>query len=400
MYRHLFPAFTENPELVYLDSGATTQKPEVVIDAVTSYYKSGVANPDRGLYGISIAASQRVLEAREAVATFIRATSAEEIIFTSGATAGINLVANGLRSSLEAGDEIILSELEHHSNILPWQQLATEKSLTLKLLPFNPETGEILVGELTSLLTPKTKVVALSLVSNVFGSPSPLQGVAKTLKEQGSGALFLIDASQAIAHTPLSVTELAADFVVFSGHKCYGPSGIGVLWGTTSSLSKLTPSLTGGGTAVKVTVSETTWRELPERLEGGTLNVEGIIGMATAVSWLEHTGWSEITHHLHSLTSYAQQKLAAIPGLTIISPSSSQSIISFTMNGIHAHDIAQACADAGICIRAGQHCAGPLHVTLNLAASARVSFGLYNTTQDVDKLTSTLMELREAYAHA
>lgn len=397
MYRHLFPVFASHPDLVYLDSAATTQKPQVVIDAVSQYYANGVANPDRGLYPISIAASAHVANARREVASFIDAPEDSHVVFTSGATASINLVVNGLRNQLQAGDEIILSHLEHSSNLLPWQQLAAEKSLTLKFLSVTPETGEVNIGELPSLLSERTKVVALSLTSNVFGSTSPLGAVKKILTEQGSGALFLIDASQTILHTPISATELGADFIVFSSHKLYGPSGTGVLWGTATSLSKLTPSLTGGGTANHVTTTSTSWKDLPDRLEGGTLNVEGIVGTAAAISFLRDIGYEAISSHLVSLSTYARSQLPSIPGLSFISPESSQSIVSFTIERIHPHDIAQACADASICIRAGQHCAGPLHETLNLSASARVSFGLYNTTEDVDALVSVLRELVAAY---
>ncbi len=397
MYRHLFPVFASHPDLVYLDSAATTQKPQAVIDTISQYYSGGVANPDRGLYSLSVSASEDVLRARRVVADFIGASEDSHVVFTSGATASINLVVNGLRSQLQPGDEIILSHLEHSSNLIPWQQVAEERSLTLKFLPVEPETGEVTIGELPSLLTEKTKIVALSLTSNVFGSTSPLGEVKKILTEQGSGALFLIDASQTISHSLISVTKLGADFVVFSSHKLYGPSGTGVLWGTATSLSKLTPSLTGGGTSSRVTTTSTSFKDLPEKLEGGTLNVEGIIGTEAAISFLKSIGYDAISAHLTSLSAYARNQLATIPGLNLISPESSQSIISFTIEGIHPHDIAQACADANICIRAGQHCAGPLHDALNLSASARVSFGLYNTTEDVDKLLAVLQELAAAY---
>lgn len=397
MYRNHFPVFASHPELIYLDSAATTQKPQVVIDAITRYYTDGVANPDRGLYPLSIAASETVASARKTVSQFIAAPAEGEVIFTSGATAGINLVARGLANRLQAGDEIILSHLEHHSNLLPWQQLAEAKGLTLKFLPVDPETGEISIGELSTLLSDRTRVIALSLTSNVFGSTSPLGEVKKVLAEQGSSALFLIDASQAITHTPLSATELGADFIVFSGHKAYGPSGVGVLWGKHASLTLLESSVSGGGTVSKVTSEETVWKDLPENLEGGTLNVEGIIGMTTSLTWLQEVGRENISQHLHALMTDAREQLSTVPGITFISPESSTSIITFTIEGIHAHDIAQACADSGICIRAGQHCAGPLHETLNLSASCRVSFGLYNTPEDTTVLTRTLTDLVTAY---
>jgi cysteine desulfurase/selenocysteine lyase len=302
-----------------------------------------------------------------------------------------------MRHSLHPGDEIILSELEHHSNLLPWQALAAEKQLHLKFLPVNLDTGKIELGELRNLLTSSTKLVAVSHASNVLGAINDIQQLKKILQEQGSGALILLDASQTCASHFLDVENLGADFVVFSGHKMYASAGIGILWGKTPALTALSPTMLGGGTVTTATKTDSTLKELPQRLEGGTLNTEGILSLATACTFLRSLGFEAIHQHLVELSTYARSVLSTIPGLTCISPEDSYSIISFSIDGIHSHDISQACADQNICIRAGQHCTGPLHQVLNVSSTCRISFGLYSTQEDIDALVRVLTDVSMAY---
>ena len=393
MKRADFPSLTRDQRLIYLDSAATTQKPQVVIDAVRGLYESGIANPGRGLYPLSIRATEAVSQARQTVADFIGAQSANEIVFLSGATEAINVVARGL--NLQPGDEVIVSTLEHHSNLLPWQQAGA----ILKYLPINPKTGEIEIGEIPNLLSERTRVISLSLVSNVLGSRSPLEKIRTML--QGSGARLIIDACQAVPHAPLAVQNLGADFVVFSGHKIYAPSGIGVLWGSEEALASLAPGRPGGGSVETVTSKGTVWKNGPERLEGGTPNLEGIVGLSTAITWMNQVGYEAIAAHTAELVAHTRAELQNLPSIKLtIDSTTPATLVSFSSSDVHAHDIAQMLADHNICVRAGHHCASPLHESLDLAATCRISFGLYNTTADIDALIVVLSEILERFRNA
>lgn len=397
MYRKDFPVFDKQPELVYLDSAATTQKPKVVIEAVKSLYESGIANPDRGLYPIGLASTAHLLASRQTVARFLSAKS-EEIVFTHNATESLAMLAHGLGNQVQPGDEIVISDLEHHSNILPWRQLAEEKKLTIRQLPFDRKTGKIQIGELSKMLNPRTKIVSLSLVSNVFGSLSELDQVRKILDQQGREIIFVIDACQAAPHHPLSPSKLGADFLAFSGHKCYGPGGVGVLWGKTERLARLLPLKPGGGTVEGVKRDRIVWKPDPERLEGGTANLEGIVGFAAALEYLMKIGMDKVWQHTQTLVDHAKTELQTVPGLElVIDPQIPTSLISFTMEKIHPHDLAEGLGQQNICIRAGQHCAGPLFEQLGLPATARASFGLYNTDADTHKLVAALKQLSAHY---
>ena len=393
MYKSDFPIFDAHPELVYLDSAATTQKPEVVIRAVEHFYRTEYATIHRALYPLSTAASERYENVRKTTAAFIGATNSQEIIFTHGATEGLNLLAHGL---VKAGDEVILSALEHHANLVPWQQIP---GVTIKFAELNQQ-GEIDLENLRGLITERTKVVSLSLCSNVLGTILPGQQVKKILTEQGSRALVIFDASQAAPHFPISVQELACDFLVFSGHKVYGPSGTGILWGRLPLLEDLPPYQTGGDMIKTVTREASTWNDVPWKFEAGTPNIEGMIGLGVALEYLMGIGMQNVQSHCEKIMTYALEKLGTIPQLHLLStPGLSSGIISFTIDGIHPHDVAEALGEQHVCIRAGHHCAAPLHDTLGIPASNRISIGLYTTEADIDACISALSKTIAFFSH-
>lgn len=388
-YRSHFPIFSANPDLVYLDSAATAQKPSAVIEAVDSFYRTSYATIHRGLYPLSLEASAQYEATRETVASFLGGT-AQEIVFTSGATESLNLLAHSLPQTWEAGDEIILSLAEHHANLVPWQEAARRHGLHLIFLPLT-ETGEIDLQTLPALLSERTKAVALTHCSNVLGSITPIARVKKILDQQGSQALLIVDASQSIPHFPVNVQELGADFLVFSSHKLYGPSGVGVLWGREELLAQLPPYQTGGDMVQTVTTNGATWNPAPSLLEAGTPNIEGAIGLKAAVEFLQEIGMGQVGEHTKFLAQQALTGLKEITQVTIIgSPDPRSGIISFVVKGIHPHDIAELLGAQQICIRAGHHCAAPLHQHLEISASNRMSIGLYTTAQDIERFLAAL----------
>jgi len=393
-----FPIFTNQPSLVYLDTAATSQKPQVVIDAVSRFYTTSNANIHRGLYPLSAQATEQYEQARQTVASFIGAKSAREIIFTRGATEGLNLLAQILGSTLKSGQNIILSDLEHHSNLIPWQQIVQKYSVELRFLESDQE-GNLHLENFQTLLDQNTAIVSLTHCSNVMGTVTPIALFKKMMQEQGSDAILIVDASQSVPHFSVSVQELDCDFLVFSGHKLYGPSGTGVLWGREELLAKLPPYQTGGDMVKTATLTSATWNDLPWKFEAGTPNIEGVIGLAAAINYIQEVGLAEISEHTQKLHTYAWNKLSEVPQITLLGkPDPTSGIISFTAN-LHPHDLAGLLGEKNICIRAGHHCAAPLHEKLGVVASNRISIGAYTTQEDIDAFLTALVEITKEVAN-
>lgn len=399
LFRADFPIFTHHPNLVYLDSAATTQKPEVVIERISSFYRTENATIHRGLYPLSIHSTTEYGAARAMVASFINAPKPQEVIFTRNATEGINLVANTITQQWPAGSEILLSEMEHHANLVPWQEAARRHNLVLTFIPVT-ETGEIDYAQLPSLLTEKTVMVSLTHCSNVLGRLTDIPQVKKILGEQGSQALLLVDASQSLAHFPVNIQELGCDFLVGSGHKIYAPSGIGILWGREALLATLPPYQTGGDMIKTVSLTDATWNDLPWKFEAGTPNIEGALGLAAALDYLSTIGFTTIQEHTSTLSTYLRKQLQLLPEVEVLGdPTPASGIISFTVASLHPHDVAELLGQQEICIRAGHQCAAPLHDKLGIAASNRASLGIYNTEADCERLMSGLKGIINDFQH-
>jgi len=384
--------------LFYLDSTATTQKPEVVIDAEAKYYLTTNANVHRGLYTLAENATIQYENARAQVASFINARS-EEVVFTSGTTASINMVARMLESQVREGDEIVVTIMEHHSNFLPWQQLALRRKAVLKIIPITKEYT-LDVDAARKIISAKTKIVACTYVSNVLGVINPIADIIGMAKKVG--AVSVIDAAQAAAHIPIDVRKLDCDFMAFSGHKMLAPTGIGVLYGKRLLLDSLEPVNFGGEMVKEATLQNISWNDLPWKFEAGTPNIAGAIAFGKAITYLQGLPQENVHQHLRELTTYALEQMQKVPGVEIIGPSGGNvvraPVISFTMKSAHPHDIAQICNTFGVCIRAGYHCAMPLHTSLAISATARVSFYIYNTKEDVDMLITALRKVNEVFA--
>lgn len=382
--------------LAYLDNAATTQKPRQVIDAVRHYYDTFNANPHRGAYSISVRVTEAFEEVRAKVARFIGAAGPEEIVFTSGATEAINLVAVGYGEGiLGPADEILISVLEHHSNLLPWQRLARRTGAALRYLLPGPE-GNITLEELAAKLTPKTKILAITHVSNVLGSVNPIRKLAALAHEKG--AAVLVDASQSAPHIPVNVQELGADFLAFSGHKMLAPAGIGVLYGKRELLGQTEPLRLGGGIVEEVTQQGVRLLDAPLKFEAGTQNAEGVIGLGAAIDYLEAVGMEHIRETESRLTAFALEQLAAVPGIRLYGAGDAQSragILSFNIAGAHPHDTATILASHGVAVRAGHHCAQPLMAHLGVNATCRMSLSFYNTQEDIRRLARALSTVRE-----
>ena len=382
-----FPIF-KNRKLIYLDSASTSQKPKVVLDAMKNVYENSNANVHRALYDLGSESTELYESSRELVAKFINANSSKEIIFTSGATASINLLAYSIGSQLKEGDEILISHMEHHANIVPWQQLVKRTRAKLKYLPLT-DKGEIDLSKSNELITAKTKIVSITHMSNVLGTINPIKEIAKLTKMVG--AVFIVDGAQSVSHMPVNVQDLECDFLVFSGHKMLGPTGVGVLWGKFELLNNLDPFLSGGEMIEKVTLEESTWNEVPYKFEAGTPNYVQAIGLGAAVKFLSKIGMENVHNYEKELTSYAIEKLQSIPNLNIHgSPKNRGSVISFNIENIHPQDLAQFLNEDNICIRVGHHCAQPLLETLNETSTARASFYIYNDFSDIDKLVDSI----------
>lgn len=382
-----FPIF-KNRKLTYLDSASTSQKPKVVLDAMKNVYENSNANVHRALYDLGSESTELYESSRELVAKFINANSSKEIVFTSGATASINLLAYSIGSQLKEGDEILISHMEHHANIVPWQQLVKRTRAKLKYLPLT-DKGEIDLSKSNELITAKTKIVSITHMSNVLGTINPIKKIAKLTKMVG--AIFIVDGAQSVSHMPVNVQDLECDFLAFSGHKMLGPTGVGVLWGKFELLNDLDPFLSGGEMIEKVTLEDSTWNEVPYKFEAGTPNYVQAIGLGAAVEFLSKIGMVNVHNYEKELTSYAIEKLQSIPNLNIHgSPKNRGSVISFNIENIHPQDLAQFLNEDNICIRVGHHCAQPLLETLNETSTARASFYIYNDFSDIDKLVDSI----------
>ncbi len=399
-YRKDFPILAEQIHghpLVYLDNAASTQKPRMVIESMQRFMENDYANIHRGVHELSLRATDKYEAARERVRRFMNAERADEIVFVRGGTEAINLVASTWgRTNLKAGDEIVITMLEHHSNIVPWQMLREQTGIVLKVVPITPG-GDVRIEDVKKTLSPRTKLVAVAHVSNTLGTVLPVAEIIKLAHEHG--ALALIDGCQAVARMPVDVRALDADFYAFSGHKLYGPTGIGVLYGKRALLEKMPPYQGGGGMIANVTFDETTYREPPYRFEAGTPAITEAIGLAAAVDYVSTIGLSRIARHEDELLRYATDKLRAINSLKILGAAKNRaSVMSFVMQGAHPHDIGTILDRHGIAIRAGHHCAQPLMEHFGVPATARVSFGLYNTKAEVDVLAQSLEKVREIFA--
>jgi cysteine desulfurase/selenocysteine lyase len=383
--------------LVYLDNAASAQKPLSVIEAESRVYKEEYANVHRGLHYLSGAATDAFEASREAVKSFINARSIKEVIYTRGTTEAINLVAQTWgRAFLKQGDEIIVSVLEHHSNIVPWQLLAQEKGLVLKVAPIDDD-GNFLLDEFEKLLSPRTKLVALTYMSNALGTIVPIKAVID--RAHAVGAKVLVDAAQAITHMPVDVQALGCDFLAFSGHKLYGPTGIGILYGREELLEAMPPWQGGGEMIRTVSFSGTTYAELPAKFEAGTPAIAQAIALKAAIDYVTTLGLDTIAAHERELLDYGVERLSHVPGLTIVGRAQERaSIISFAMDCAHPHDIGTVIDQAGVAVRAGHHCAQPLMERLQLPATARASFALYNTKAEIDVMAEALDKVVKMFA--
>jgi cysteine desulfurase/selenocysteine lyase len=383
--------------LVFLDSGASAQKPRQVIDAVRDVYEKGYANIHRGVYYLSQHATERFEAVRGKVARFINAGSAEEIVFTRNATEAINLVAQSYgRTFFKAGDEVVVSEMEHHANIVPWQLLEQQIGIKVVVSPID-DSGELILDEFARRCGARTRLVAVTHCSNVLGTVTPAADIVRFAHEKGIPVLF--DGSQAVVHQQVDVRALDADFYVFTGHKLYGPSGTGVLYGKKALLKRMPPYQGGGDMIAHVSFAGTTFREPPHRFEAGTPAIAEVIGLGAAIDYVESIGRSRIAEWEHELRDYATARLSEIPGLTIYGRAKEKAaIISFALDCAHPHDIGTILDQEGVAIRAGHHCAEPLMDRLDVPATARASFAMYNTMSDVDALVKALVKVREMFA--
>lgn len=394
-YRNDFPLLMQN-KIIYIDNAATSQRPQCVIDAEGDFYKNYNANPLRGLYSLSVEATEVYENAREAVRKFIGAEKSDEIIFTRNTTESLNLVAYsyGL-SNVKKGDEIVVSIMEHHSDLLPWQMVAKTCGAELKFIECAKD-GSIDLEKVKELITSRTKIVAMTQVSNVLGREYPVKEIAKLAHEKG--AVMVVDGAQSTPHMRVDVTDLDADFFAFSGHKLLAPMGIGVLYGKEELLKKMPPFLSGGEMIDSVTRTSAVYAELPHKFEAGTVNAAGAAGLKAAIDYIEKVGFDYIGEREIALTSRAIEKMKKIPHVNIIGSENADEhtgIVTFTVDNVHPHDISEILAADGIAVRAGHHCAQPLLTHLGLNSTARASFAFYNTEDEVDKFTDSVATIRE-----
>jgi cysteine desulfurase/selenocysteine lyase len=394
----LFQEVNDEP-FIYLDNAATTQKPKQVLQTIKDYYEHDNANVHRGVHTLSERATRAYEGAREKVRRFINAGETAEVLFTRGTTTSLNWIAESFGAFVQAGDEIVLSYMEHHSNIIPWQQLAKRTGAVIKYIGLTSE-GLLDMADAKEQITEKTKIVSIAHVSNVLGVINPVQELAKLAHE--NDAIMVVDAAQSIPHMPVDVQELDCDFLAFSGHKMCGPTGIGVLYGKRQWLEQMEPVEFGGEMIDFVGLYESTWKELPWKFEAGTPNIAGAIALGSAIDYLEAIGLDAIHEYETELAAYALAKLQAIEGLTIYGPSDPAKrtgVIAFNLEGIHPHDTATALDMEGIAVRAGHHCAQPLLKYLDVAATARASFYFYNTKEDADRLAEAILATKEFFQH-
>ena len=383
--------------LIYFDNGATSQKPQVVIDAITNYYTNENSNIHRGIHTLSQEATNAYEEARKKVQQFINAKHSHEIIFTKGTTDSINLVASSFsKKHLKKGDEIIISTMEHHSNIVPWQMICEEKEAVLKVIPIN-DKGEIIFEEFTKLVTKKTRMVAITHVSNTLGTVNPIKEIIRYVRQHAplsgemEGALVLIDGAQSVPHTKVDVQDLDCDFYAFSGHKMFGPTGVGILYGKEAILNDLPPYQGGGDMIKTVTFEKTTYNELPHKFEAGTPNIVGGIGLGVAVDYINSIGIDKIEAYEHELLAYATEQIKQLEGVRIIGEAKNKaSVLSFVVDGTHPSDIGMIIDKLGVAIRTGHHCTEPLMNRFNVPGTARASFAFYNTFEEIDVFISAV----------
>ncbi len=399
--KKLFPIFSVHPNLAYLDSAATSQKPQMVIDRIKKYYNQENANVHRGIYALSEKATSEYESVREKVVRFIGASDTNEIVFTKGATEGINIIANGL--DWEEEDEIVITEMEHHSNIVPWQEKIKNSNLKfkieniLKFVPINEE-GLLDLQVLHKIITKNTTIIALTYVSNVLGTINPIKKIVQEIKQLNQNALVLVDASQAVSHFPVNVQDLGCDFLVFSGHKMCSPTGIGILWGRKELLEQIKPYQYGGSMISRVEKYNAKFADVPYKFEAGTPHIAGAIGLGAGIDFLEQIGMKSIEKHSRDLTDYADSVLSKVSNLEIYGASQNRiGCVSFNVRGVHAHDVAQILDEQNIAVRAGHHCAMPLHTRLGISASVRASFYLYNSKKDIDKLIEALEKVKKVF---
>ena len=383
--------------LVYFDNAATTQKPQIVIDTLANYYSTINSNIHRGVHALSEAATQAFEDSRKKIQNYLNAESEKEIIFTRGTTESINLVANSYgRSHLNEGDEIIISTMEHHSNIVPWQLLASEKKLNLKVIPITDE-GEIIFEEFEKLISEKTKLVSIVYISNSLGTINPVEKIIQTA--HANNIPVLIDAAQAVSHFPIDVQKLDCDFFAFSGHKLYGPTGIGVLYGKQSLLEAMPPFMGGGDMISKVTFEKTTFNDLPYKFEAGTSNIADAIGLGAAIDYVKSIGLENIYQHEIELLEYATNEISKLDKIKIIGTSKNKcGVLSFIFENIHPHDVGTFIDFEGIAIRTGHHCTQPVMIRYNIPATSRASFALYNTKEEVDIFIKALKKVSEVFS--
>jgi cysteine desulfurase/selenocysteine lyase len=382
--------------LVYLDNAATTQKPQAVLDTLLRYYVTENANVHRGVHWLSEQATQDYEAARVKVQRHLQAAHSREIIFVRGATEGINLVAHSFgRLKVQPGDEVLISAMEHHSNIVPWQILCAEKGARLRVVPIN-DAGEFLFEEFEKLLTPRTRLVAVAHVSNALGTVNPVREIVRAAHRQN--VPVLVDGAQAVPHLPVDVRELDCDFYVFSGHKTYGPTGIGVLYGKSALLEAMPPYQGGGDMIASVTFDKTTYNVLPYKFEAGTPHIAGVIALGAALDYLNAVGLDHVAVHEDDLLAYATEAVRSVPGVRLIGTAAVKAgVLSFVMDGVHPHDLGTILDNEGIAIRTGHHCAQPVMDRFGVPATARASFGLYNIREEIDALVRGLYRVNEMF---
>ena len=397
--RELFPILAQpagDKPLAYLDNAATTQKPQAVLDTLSRYYAFENANIHRGVYALSQKATEAYEGARGKVARFLHAAEPAEIVFTRNATEGINLVAQTFgRRQVGEGDEVVVSTMEHHSNIVPWQMLCEEQGAKLRVVPIT-DTGELMLDELASMLGPRTKLLSLVHMSNSLGTINPVREVVELAQAQG--VPVLLDGSQAAYHMPVDVQAIGCDFYVVTGHKLYGPTGIGALYGRRALLDAMPPYQGGGDMIQSVTFERTTYNDVPHKFEAGTPHIAGAIGLGAAVDFISGVGFGAIAAHERQLLAYATTALSNVPGLRLIGTAPNKaSILSFVLDGVHAHDIGTIVDTEGVAIRTGHHCTQPVMDRFEIPATARASLAMYNTTAEIDQLVSALNKVREVF---
>ncbi|PJE64327.1 MAG: cysteine desulfurase [Candidatus Ryanbacteria bacterium CG10_big_fil_rev_8_21_14_0_10_43_42] len=392
-----FPIFTTNPDLIFLDSAATAQVPRQVTDVMNEYYHSFKANVHSGIYPIGVRAVEEYEKARHTVASFIDADQ-EEIVFTGGATTALNMISRMLAGGIKEGDEIVVTDLEHHSNFIPWQQLARVAGAHLRSIPIKQD-GTISLDDVQDIITEKTKIVAVTHVSQTLGTYVPVKDICRMARKVG--AYSVVDAAQSVPHMPVSVRDIDCDFLVISGHKVAGPTGVGVLYGKKEVLHSLEPVVFGGGMIRSVSVEESLWADIPAKFEAGTLPVAEALGLASAMDYLSGIGMDVIKKHENDITHYALSELKALSGVTLFGPGDADKqggIISFLVSGVHPHDTAEILAKNGIAVRAGHHCAMPLMKKLDVSGTVRVSFYIYNTREDVDALIKGIKDVKHIFS--